>query len=236
MFFIILKSNYICYIPARAGSKRIKNKNIKLLGSKPLIQHTIDFALQIFESKDIYVSTDSNKASEIASNSGVNIHKRPYEYARDDSSMLETTLNFLESENIENDKTLVLLQPTSPFRNKDFFLRLLNLFENSDNATSAISVLRCTFFHPSKIGQIGKQNLFNRIKNIPREKNIDNDKKIPFYVISGTYYVVKVSELRKTNSFTGINPVALPEDPSRFCNIDNQFDFELAKYLIDKQD
>lgn len=222
-------------IPARAGSKRIKNKNIKILGSKPLIKHTIDFALNVFNAENIYVSTDSDKASEVARNSGVNIHKRSFEYAQDNSSMLETTLNFLETQNISNDKTLVLLQPTSPFRDKEFFLRLIELFEKSEKATSALSLLRCTFFHPSKIGQLGGGSFFNRINNIPKETNVDNDKKIPFYVISGTYYVVKVSELRKTNSFTGVNPVALPEDPSRFCNIDEEFDFELAKYLIKEE-
>ena len=224
---------YICLIPARAGSKRIKNKNINILGKKPLIKHSIDFALELFDRENIYVSTDSDKAQEIALDLGVNLHRRSAEFAKDDSSMIETTLNFLENENISNDKVLVLLQPTSPFRNKDFFIRLINLFERSKDATSAISILRCTFFHPSKIGKIGEDNYFNRIQNIPREKNVDNHKKIPYYVISGTYYVVRVSELRKTKSFTGVNPVALPEDPTRFCNIDNPFDFELAKYLID---
>ena len=60
-----LNKKYICLIPARAGSKRVPNKNIKELNSKPLLQHSIDFAKEIFNAKDIYLSTDSDKALEI---------------------------------------------------------------------------------------------------------------------------------------------------------------------------
>ena len=53
-------------IPARGGSKGLKNKNIRMLGSKPIIQYTIEEANNIFDVKDIFVSTDSSEIKEVA--------------------------------------------------------------------------------------------------------------------------------------------------------------------------
>ena len=57
----------ICYIPARSGSKRIKNKNIKILSGKPIIIHTINQIKKLKFIKQIYVSTDSKKIKKIVS-------------------------------------------------------------------------------------------------------------------------------------------------------------------------
>ncbi len=56
-----MKKNCLCIIPARAGSKGVKNKNFKLLNEKPLIQYTIDVAKKIGKHCDIVVSSDYKK-------------------------------------------------------------------------------------------------------------------------------------------------------------------------------
>ena len=216
-------NNYIFLIPARAGSKRIPGKNTILFNSKPLIEHSIEFALRVTKSERIYVSTDSEKAKEVAKKHNVEIHHRNSLYAQDETSMLETTLDFINTFNISDYTNLVLLQPTSPFRRINFFNKLKKNFQEADNPSSAFSVVRCKFFHPAKIGSIHKNNSFKFI-DIPKEENIDNDKKAPFYVISGTYYIVPVWSLKETNSFIGSNPIALEEDDSTFCNLDSQRD------------
>ena len=64
------KKEFICIIPARGGSKGIKNKNIKLLNSKPLIYWTIKEALKIKEFLKVIVSTDTEKIQKIAQKFG----------------------------------------------------------------------------------------------------------------------------------------------------------------------
>ena len=60
-----MTKNYLCIIPARSGSKGIKNKNIVKLKKKPLIQYTIDVAKKLKKHCEIVVSTDSLKISKI---------------------------------------------------------------------------------------------------------------------------------------------------------------------------
>ena len=82
--------NIIALIPARSGSKGIKDKNIKYLGNKPLIGWAIE---QCFKSKvfsKIYISTDSKKYSEIAKKYGpVEIIMRPKKISKDKSTDYE---------------------------------------------------------------------------------------------------------------------------------------------------
>ena len=61
----------IVYIPARSGSKRIKNKNIKLLDGKPLITHVINIAKKLNFISNIFVSTDSSKIANICNKQGI---------------------------------------------------------------------------------------------------------------------------------------------------------------------
>ena len=222
-------SNNICLIPARAGSKRVPKKNILKLNNKPLIKYTIDFAQQICKSKDIYVSSDSEQILELSKNSGVNIHKRPVNMSQDNTSMIETTLDFIKNKRISYQKNLILLQPTTPFRDKDFFYKLIKTFNNHPESTSAISLIKCSFFHPSKIGYLVDNN-FNKL-NVEIEDNIDNDKKKPYYVISGSYYIVNINKLIKQQSFIGSSPVGLEEPIKTFCNIDNPLDFKIAEFI-----
>ena len=73
-------------IPARANSKRLPGKNMKILGGKPLIQHSIDFALKNFSNKDIWVNSDDREILEFANTNGVMTLLRPDELAADFSS------------------------------------------------------------------------------------------------------------------------------------------------------
>ena len=55
------KENYIVLIPARKNSKRLKNKNKKLLLNKPLISHSIEYALNYFSNDQIWVNSDDHE-------------------------------------------------------------------------------------------------------------------------------------------------------------------------------
>ncbi len=74
----------IAIIPARAGSKRIKNKNIKNFLGNPIISYVIKEAIKSKIFDDIIVSTNSNKIKKIAENSGAKVYfKRPMNLSTD---------------------------------------------------------------------------------------------------------------------------------------------------------
>ena len=92
-----INEDAIIIIPARGGSKRIRNKNLKLLSGKSLIEHTILHALDSKFSSQIYISTDSSIIENICNKYPVNVIKRPKKISHDFSSSEDTllhTLNF----------------------------------------------------------------------------------------------------------------------------------------------
>ena len=99
-------------IPARLGSKRVKNKNLRLINGKPLIQYIIDSAKKSKYLNKIYINSEALIFKEIADNNGINFYHRDAELASDSATNDDFALDFID--NIECD-ILVQLLPTSPF-------------------------------------------------------------------------------------------------------------------------
>ena len=108
----------IIIIPARGGSKSIKNKNLYRFYGKPLLYWTIKQALMSKRSKKVYVTSDSNKILKFSKKLGTEIIKRPKKYSSDKSSSEEAILHAMRTIK-ENYKTIVFLQATSPLRKKN---------------------------------------------------------------------------------------------------------------------
>ena len=134
--------SFLAIIPARGGSKGIKDKNIINLKGKPLIAYTLDAAIESQVFDEIVVSTDSLKIAEISKSFGAKIpFLRPKELASDNAKTVDViihVLNYYINQNIEFDY-FMLLQPTSPLRNSKDIKNAVNLlFEK--NANSVVSV------------------------------------------------------------------------------------------------
>jgi CMP-N-acetylneuraminic acid synthetase len=140
-------------IPARAGSKRIPNKNIRQLGEHPVVAYTIAAALdsRIFES--VIVSTDSDVIAEVARHYGAEVpFPRPAEYATDtspDIEWIEYTLRRLREEGRGTD-CFSILRPTSPFRKAETIRRAWQAFLQEEGVDSLRAVEKCKQ-HPGKM-------------------------------------------------------------------------------------
>lgn len=112
-------------VPARKGSKRLVGKNKRVFNGKPLVSHSIDFAIKVASKDDrICITSDDEEILDIAKNKSVNlIVKRPGLLASDSTSTFDVIIHacsYALERNIEFD-TVVLLQPTTPFRSiRDF--------------------------------------------------------------------------------------------------------------------
>jgi len=106
----------VTMIPARMGSTRVKDKNIRLLDSKPLVQHIIDSAKSSSMLDDIYLNSESEIFRGIANDNGINFYKRSPHLSSNDATNDDFSLDFMD--NVECDILLQLL-PTSPFITSD---------------------------------------------------------------------------------------------------------------------
>lgn len=129
----------ICIIPARAGSKGLKNKNMLFLSGKPLIFHTIDAVINsgVFRNEDIYVSTDSLEYKEIIESCRpIKVLIRSEELASDTATTYDMLEDFLKD--FSDDTDFMLCQPTSPLRGSNIVLDAYETFikTNCDNLVS----------------------------------------------------------------------------------------------------
>jgi N-acylneuraminate cytidylyltransferase len=149
----VKKPNIVALIPARAGSKRLPDKNIRPLAGHPLIAYSIAGALQSEIFSSVIVSTDSELYSEIAHHYGAEVpFLRPPEFAGDlspDIEWVEYTLNRLRQDGGEYD-CFSILRPTNPFRLPETIQRAWRAFLGEEGVDSLRAIERCKQ-HPGKM-------------------------------------------------------------------------------------
>lgn len=137
-------------IPARGGSKGIPHKNIKLLGGKPLICRAIDNARSVAPDSDICVSTDDSEIIQVVEDYGLKVpFIRPTELAADNSGTYEVllhALSFYEQQGRTYD-TIILLQPTSPFRRDEDISEALKLYSPDIDMVVSVTEARANPYY-----------------------------------------------------------------------------------------
>ena len=167
-----MRNSVVALIPARAGSKRLANKNIRPLAGHPVIAYTIAAAREsgIFDA--IIVSTDSPEYAEIARHYGAEVpFLRPAQLAGDlspDIEWIEHALGELREHGREFD-CFSLLRPTSPFRRSDTIQRAWQLFMSNTGADSLRAVQKCTE-HPGKMWVIRGNRMHPLLPFGPKEQ------------------------------------------------------------------
>jgi CMP-N-acetylneuraminic acid synthetase len=136
--------NIISIIPARAGSKGIPSKNIRLLNGEPLIVYSIKASLNTELISRTIVSTDSEEIAEIAKKHGSEVpFLRPKAISGDKSTDYDFflhTINWFEKNEDYIPEYFVHLRPTTPLRDPSVINRAIELFINNKSATSLRSV------------------------------------------------------------------------------------------------
>ncbi|PTX61495.1 N-acylneuraminate cytidylyltransferase [Kordia periserrulae] len=227
----------LAIIPARGGSKGVPGKNKKLLHGKPLIQYSIDAALQSSYISEVLVTTDDLEIVELAKSLGANVpFVRPKHLAEDNTPTLpviQHAVSFLEKEGKHFD-AICLLQPTSPFRSKGFLDSALETFQERQT-DSLVSVLEVPHqynphwtFEANEQGILqiatGEKNIITRRQELPKAYHRD-----------GSIYIMKTNVLMEKNSLYGDSISYIVSDEKYYVNIDTLDDWkkatELAKTL-----
>jgi len=224
---MIQNKKILAIIPARANSKRLKNKNIKMFCGKPLIHWTIDQALNSFIIDRVIVSTDSDIIKKISVASGAEVpFLRPKDLAQDHSSTNDCIIHLLD--NLEESyDIIILLQPTSPLR-KDFHItESIEHFTNYDNIESLVSVKKNT--NNINVEKDLIYNLFNKTTLNLNEKTMPKS-----FSPNGSIYISTRDHFLTNKTFYTKKTYLYIMDSKHSVDIDYDKDFLYAKNLFDK--
>jgi len=218
-------------VPARAGSKRVPNKNRREFLGSPLIQWTIDFALSIPWFNRVVVSTDSPEIAALARSSGAIVPwLRHPSLSSDMSAVVDVVLDLIERLEAVGEcfDRVALLQPTSPVR---FIERWEEAQRHMNQGASAVVGVRPAVDHPhwtfflSSDGMLESCNLGaleTRSQDLP-----------PAYVPNGSLYLISVDTLRATSKFAPPGSFAvICGQPVESIDIDTEEDWLEAERLV----
>lgn len=231
------RRNVVALIPARAGSKGIPDKNIKEICGKPLIQYSIDAAVQSDCFDEIFVSTDSKSISDIAVGLGVAVPRlRPKHLAEDDSSMFEVLAEFstVTLTDYDPDTIIMLLQPTSPLRSVEDIVKALELFTKASMATSLVSYVSVPHsFEPSSLMKFEQEYLVPlNDKSLQHLNSVSRQKKASYLGRNGPAILITTLETIGSGSLYGQRTAGYLMPKYRSVDIDDMDDFRIAEALI----
>lgn len=214
--------NNIAVIPARKGSKGLKNKNLLKIDNKTLIERTINFAIESKLFSRIILTTDYENIN----NKGIEYRKRPEKLTKENTTMVEVINDVIENCNISKEDNIILLQPTSPFRNKKDLKKVIEQLRFFESSITVKEV------------EINTELIFSsKNKNELKTKNIDNKKtnrqfnEIK-YIPNGNIFGVRVRDFLVNNSFYG-KTIGYVEQFGKYnIDINKKEDLLLAKLYI----
>lgn len=225
------RCEFLAIIPARGGSKGIKDKNIIELDGKPLLAHSIQAGLNSKYIDKVVVSTDSKIISKIAKKYGAEVpFIRPEYLASDTAKTIDTVIHCIEEMKKlgEEYKYVVLLQPTQPLRQPWHIDEAIELMLKTDeDALSSVSRVKD---HPILMRTIDENghavNLLNESSTKRRQDFPD------FYKVNGAIYINKINENLNSKTSLNDNRLAYIMDEMYDVDIDELMDLELAQIAL----
>ena len=227
----------VALIPARSGSKRVTDKNIRLLAGHPLIAYSISAAIQSEVFTAVIVSTDSERYAEVARYYGVEVpFMRPLEFSGDtspDIEWVEYTLKRLAAEGRRYD-CFSILRPTSPFRLPETIRRAWSEFCAETGVDSLRAVEKCSQ-HPGKMWVIRGRRMLPLLPLGPAQQPWHSSQypSLPEIYVQNASLEIAWSRVvfeERTIAGTVVMPF-LTRDAEGF-DVNNSYDWELAEHMV----
>lgn len=207
-------------IAVRAGSRRIKDKNIRPFGDSNLLVHKIRQLKQVAALDDIIVSSDSDIMLEMAKNEGVSIHKRAQEFCDEKTKTMGEVIAHI-CENIEAEN--VMWAPcTTPLISPSEYAAAIHDYNEmvEKGYDSLIAVEEVRLFLRDLQGPINYEQGKNQVPSQQLK---------PFYISTGGIYIAPRLKMIEWNYYIGPNAYSFILDKRSSIDIDDELDFECAK-------
>ena len=222
-------------IPARSGSKRLPNKNIKRLASRPLIFHTIDAVIGHPEITKIIFTTDSKEYINLAKaeyNEKITYEYRPSEYATDNTKVYEELKRLIKNGSIETDWYMQCL-PTCPLRDHEVVRGLLNQWAN--NKKPIFSANENNF--PAQFAFTLSKDDSSWIPLIEDSPMLSGNTRsqdiVKTYRPNGAMYLQHIDNIDKQTLYIDASVYLMNREDA--IDIDTEFDFTVCEYLLSKK-
>lgn len=233
----IVGRNILCTICARGGSKGVRNKNVRELGGKPLIAHTIEQAQAGGFFKNLAVTSDSEKILDIARQYGVPYAvRRPDHLATDTADKLAAICHAIEQVEqevgFEFDDVLDL-DPTSPLRHVEDITAALRLFyeTQADNLITAAPARRSPYFN---LVEQDEQGFAHLSKPLPVRVYRRQDSP-RCYDMNASIYIWRRGFLFSGRKVFGEKTALYVMPEERSIDIDSELDFEFVSFIMEKR-
>lgn len=235
------KRTIVALIPARAGSKRVPDKNIRHLAGHPVMAYTIAAAVHSNIFKDTIVSTDSEQYADVAAHYGAEVpFLRPQKFALDHSAdieWLDYTLKTLREQGRQYD-CFSILRPTSPFRLPETIQRAWQAFLSENGVDSLRAVEKCQQ-HPGKMWVIRGRRMVPLMPLSPAEQPWHSSQypSLPeVYVQNASLEIAWTRVVFEERTIAGnVLMPFLTRDYEGF-DVNTPYDWELAERLVETGD
>jgi CMP-N-acetylneuraminic acid synthetase len=220
-------------VPARGGSKGIPNKNLRTLGSKPLLEYVVDAANESGVVDRLVLSTDAEEIAALGRRIGLEVpFMRPVELARDDSPMqptIEHAVLALEREGWRAN-VVMILQPTAPLRRGGHLRRALELLTTTGASAVASVVPIPLHYAPHYAMRIADDRLE---PFLPEGRQVTRRQDVTAaYARDGTVYVVRRDVVVDEHDLYGRDCRPLVLDPKESVVLDTEDDWRRAEEAI----
>lgn len=222
--------NKIAIIPARSGSKGLKDKNIIDLCGKPLIAYSIEAAINCKLFSRVIVSTDSEEYGKIAEKYGAEVFYRGENLSNDKATTFMVIEDLLGKVGVID--YFVLLQPTSPMRTEKHISEAVEKFENNiNNFDFLVSVKEAE--HGSVLVKVIDED--ESLKNFDTDFSNYRRQNYKEYSPNGALFIGKPDAYLKRKHFFGNRSIAYFMSEFDSVDIDNELDYELACICMNKR-
>jgi len=230
------KPEVLALIPARSGSKRVKNKNVRELGGKPLIAYTIEAALNAKTVSRVVVSTDSPTIAKIAKKYGADVpFLRPKSLAGSGSTEWEFhkhALDALAEDEGYHPDLIVNLYPTTPFRKASSIDAAVKKILASPKAESLRSIRPCSE-HPFKMWTVDGEFAKPFVDKVGSDSHTLAYQQLPqVWIQNASIYITRPQVVLGGKTTIGKTVLAFPMSEEESVDINTPLDFKLAEALL----
>jgi len=223
----------LALIPARGGSKRLPRKNILPLNGKPLIEWTINAAKNSKYIDEIIVSTDDKEIASHASKLGVPVPELRPEHLSSDNATTQDVISYTLEKFGLNVDCVVVLQPTSPFRNAKHIDEALDLYIERE-AFAVISVSPCEHspLWANTLPPSDSMENFIKLESMQPGQNLAQ-----YHRLNGAIYIYDVKKIKSRGEFQySEDTYAYKMNIASSVDIDTHLDFDYAEFLMQKSE
>lgn len=226
-----MKKNILGIIPARSGSKGIKDKNIINLNGKPLIAYSIEAGLESKYIDKVVVSTDGEEIAKVARKYGAEVpFLRPDYLATDTSKTIDAIIHCIDEMKKMGEEYdyIVLLQPTQPLRQAWHIDEAIELImDKKEEALVSVSKVKDHPILMRTIDENGYAKNLLECSSTQRRQDFQN-----FYKVNGAIYINKINENLNNETSLNDNKLVYIMDEKYDVDIDEMLDLQIAEIAL----